>query len=332
MGLYDYINGEQVKCFYRPVFSENGGVWHSGGRMICFKDGDEVPVETMYYKYPDNFMIFDHNSYFGDCNVHIIKDKKVFKTCTVTTMKDEYFVGNELVVSYYGSRIFNIKSVQEMKDYINDSLEFNKLRADIDKDTTKAMDNFMKCFRLTQSIENIKDKKDALNLITKENFEVVKLLDMNTFKDISTFNQLQDMKENLILNEDYINEFFKEFKELLNKQFYFLEEEHSKKSKKAKERLKPYKEEYDKKWFIEDEFTLEKEFGSYLEVIIPLFEDKDVESDIEMFDNKKRYISCRDRFNNFIKRNDNIKEKYIKWANLDQEEIQILDEILNAVL
>lgn len=332
MGLYDYINGEQVKCFYIPVFSEHGGVWHSGGRMISFTDGDEVPVKTMYYKYPDNFMIFDHNSYFGDCYVHIIKDKKVFKTCTVTDMKDEYFVGNELVVSYYGAKIFNIKSVQDMKDYINASLEFNKLRTNLDKDTTKAMDNFMRCFRLTQAIENVKDKKDALNLITKDNFEVVKLLDMNTFKDISTFNQLQDMKENLMLNEDYINEFFKEFKELLNKQFYFLEEEHSKKSKQAKKRLKPYKEEYDKKWFIEDEFTLEKEFGEYLEVIIPLFEYKDVESDIAIFNNMNRYISCRDRFNAFIKQNDDIKERYIKWANLDQEEIQILDEILNAVL
>ena len=52
--MYDYINGEQVKVFYTPIFgklmSENYSTWHSGGSLSDYKTGDEVPIKTLYYK------------------------------------------------------------------------------------------------------------------------------------------------------------------------------------------------------------------------------------------------------------------------------------------
>ena len=58
MGLYDYLNGEQVKIFYSPVFwSENEGenVYYSGGGLRGYINGDKLPLKTLYYKYPDDF-------------------------------------------------------------------------------------------------------------------------------------------------------------------------------------------------------------------------------------------------------------------------------------
>ena len=45
MGMYDYINGEQVKCFYSPIYSSDGlglayNTWHNGGMFRNFSTGD----------------------------------------------------------------------------------------------------------------------------------------------------------------------------------------------------------------------------------------------------------------------------------------------------
>lgn len=328
MGLYDYINGEQIKCFYRPIFSEGQGVWHSGGRMIGFSDGDEIPVKSMYYKYPDNFMIFDYMDYSDECYIHIIKDKKVFKTCTLEDIIDDYFKDNELVVDYHGTSILNIKSVADIKNYIVDTKKFSKIMDGFRKESRIAFDNFMMSFRLNQDLEATKTSKEAFELINEDNFNFVK----SAFeqKEITTYSKLNDKKDILLSDIEYMNDFHRLINEVIDKEFYRLDEECKLKDEEVKELTKPYKEEYYNKWFIRDEFALEKDFGEYLDCIIDLYEEKDKECSI--FNNMERYISCKEMFNKFIEENKGIKEKYIKWSELDEEEIEILDNILNTVL
>ena len=61
MGMYDYLNGEQVKIFYTPVFGVYAGksiLWHSGGSLRKFNINDELPLKTIYYKYPDDMIVY----------------------------------------------------------------------------------------------------------------------------------------------------------------------------------------------------------------------------------------------------------------------------------
>ena len=53
MGMYDAINGEQVKCFNWTSFN-NGIVCH-GGDLMYYNTGDEVPYKSPHYNYGKNF-------------------------------------------------------------------------------------------------------------------------------------------------------------------------------------------------------------------------------------------------------------------------------------
>lgn len=67
MGLYDYLNGEQVKCFPAiSLFIEKEGnkdvlkFWESGGSLKSFSTYSKVPYATPYYNYGQDFLVFDY--------------------------------------------------------------------------------------------------------------------------------------------------------------------------------------------------------------------------------------------------------------------------------
>lgn len=112
--MYDYINGEQVKCFYTPLFyaddlEPNNYIYHSGGSLTGFNTGDLVPTETMYYKYPKDFIIYDFRN---DDFVHIIKDNKVYDTVKINTLDKKYF--SFKFIDYFG-RTLNLKDFNNAK-------------------------------------------------------------------------------------------------------------------------------------------------------------------------------------------------------------------------
>jgi hypothetical protein len=66
MGMYDYLVDEkydtQVKLFYTPIYTneplyENQHTWHSGGNLITYQKYSLLPLKTMYYEYPNDFVI-----------------------------------------------------------------------------------------------------------------------------------------------------------------------------------------------------------------------------------------------------------------------------------
>jgi hypothetical protein len=59
--LVDERYETQVKCFYRPVFTEElyfgAHTAHDGGSLATYCVGDKLPLKTLYYDYPKNMCI-----------------------------------------------------------------------------------------------------------------------------------------------------------------------------------------------------------------------------------------------------------------------------------
>lgn len=131
MGMYDYINGEQVKCFYSLIPSISGNLLDddflcSGGNLINYKNGDKVPIEKLFYKYNKDLIILD-NEIGNDISIHVIIDGVVY--ATYKDLKDFDF--NEfdnidfMVINYNGDKQLNIKTNEDIINYIE---EYNELK------------------------------------------------------------------------------------------------------------------------------------------------------------------------------------------------------------
>lgn len=120
MGMYDTINGEQVKCF--PWVSFGNGISYHGGDLAYYNTGDEVPYKNPHYNYGKNFIILDLNRYFDrdgadyDYILHVIVDGKV-KDTFENELGDIDWSINEVVVDYDGE-LLNIKNAKDLLDYI----------------------------------------------------------------------------------------------------------------------------------------------------------------------------------------------------------------------
>jgi hypothetical protein len=114
MGMFDtLVDGEyesQVKIFYHPMYSPTFGIDHSGGMLDVYNRGDDVPIETMYYRYPRNFYIYLDDDYLPFA---VIRDGKfdgfLFNVDDATEFSDYY--------TYRGEKI-RAKCLDDMKDYI----------------------------------------------------------------------------------------------------------------------------------------------------------------------------------------------------------------------
>ena len=68
MGMFDTLISDdyetQVKCFYIPMYEGKYKDYfdrltsHLGGSLQEYKVGDSVPAKTMYYEYPNIFLIY----------------------------------------------------------------------------------------------------------------------------------------------------------------------------------------------------------------------------------------------------------------------------------
>ena len=121
MGMYDEINGEQVKCF--PWVSlYKGEISYHGGDLAYYGTGDKVPYKKPHYNYGKNFIILDLNRYPDsdycdyDYILHVIVDEKIKVTFTDEIGDIDWNI-NETVVGYAGE-LLNIKSSEDIMNYI----------------------------------------------------------------------------------------------------------------------------------------------------------------------------------------------------------------------
>ena len=136
MGLYDYVgkHGDQVKCFALPCFSvkrynnetkKSECSFHVvGGRLA---NANNAPYATPYYNYGKDFAILDYRWYESEApKVHFFRDGKWVRTayCDKVSLRYNY---PPVTIDYYGERI-NVKSVKEMRAFIADFIETDKMQ------------------------------------------------------------------------------------------------------------------------------------------------------------------------------------------------------------
>lgn len=127
MGMYDYMGGEQIKCFplvFVNLREDNSfNIGSIGGNFRGYKKGDKVPYQTLYYNYGKNFAILDYFPALckkSDYKVHLIEKGKYIKTVSYKRIPKNYSVGK--VVNYNGKEL-NIHSADDFKFFINDLSE-----------------------------------------------------------------------------------------------------------------------------------------------------------------------------------------------------------------
>ena len=80
MGMYDYLNDEQVKCFPKAIITlpdtlNNSYIYYSGGSLHYFKRNSKVTYCQYYYNYGKNFNIIDFFSEYNEgIIIHIIRN------------------------------------------------------------------------------------------------------------------------------------------------------------------------------------------------------------------------------------------------------------------
>lgn len=214
MGMYDYINGNQIKCFYTPLFYvcdilEDNYINHSGGSLTGFNTGCKVPFKTMYYNYSKDFIIYD---YRADNFVHIIKDGMVYETILLDKLSDEYI--SYICIDYFGNKL-NIKTKDDMfviknefKDLFENKRKISrkiKENPSMRKEYIKEMKLLNKEFNNKWIIVEFKDEKYFGELISnyiwfKENAK--------TTEEIKDFNLCKSLIINLLnKNENIISSY-----------------------------------------------------------------------------------------------------------------------------
>ena len=331
MGMYDYLNGEQVKCFYRVIHHKDSldNKWefsHSGGQLRGYTNGSKLPLKTFHYNYPKDFLILDEN----DSILHTIKDGKLFNTESVRMIES---IDNNLlknVYSYYGLEL-NINSLDELKEYPKRVSErVNTINA-MYKKYKPSSSKLIKAFRFTK--DNV-DKPE----------EIVFLLEEDDYKDLNKFFDSLNLKLSvsidspiksrlilkLLLDDKDNSKTTKDFiKNKASELFYRFSDRQEEEEKELNKFLNPYLEAYNKRWIKNNCFKTEKKIGSYISVINELDELKK---------NSPQYYNDKDEesYNISLKElNVLVKEygidSYIKWLNPSNEEIEIIDNILNKL-
>ena len=120
MGMYDYLNGEQVKVFFTagialPDSFTNHCVFFSGGSLNVIED--EVPYRSFVYNYGKDFNIIDFFPFEDERGfVHIIRDgknlgKKYFDELTEEDLSFENY-------NDHGYRL-NVRSIEDIYGFID---------------------------------------------------------------------------------------------------------------------------------------------------------------------------------------------------------------------
>ena len=278
MGMYDYLGGEQVKIFYVPIFVEKDyidqkpTIYHSGGSLRSFKKGEELPLKTLYYKYPQNFIIYDPRWSLNDVKKahlehEISANLWVIKNGTLQNLKWSKYVNvndlGESVYDYYGREL----NINKITDFEQMKIEMEQTYADC--------------------------KRFEIELFPK--------------------GVAQTIKENI-----------KEYEE---------------KEPKLVEIRETTWGVFNKKWYKEDKYKLEKQFGEYLECLFFLTQRRNEEvlktpEGQIIYDAQQDYLDCKNAFKEFIKSNEGISEKYINWLeieNMKQVAKNLVEELFSDI-
>lgn len=173
MGMYDTLNGEQVKCFpwysfYVSSIDSEGVVSGHGGDLRYYRTGDKIPYRSLAYNYGKDFIIFDFmvdmiSDEIGNWVAHIVKDGRLYASIYANEALHDKKVEFERLlkespknIGYYGGGNFKFQSANDVQQY---ALESNKLQREI-IDLYKPADAIMKEWSKEMHSPN-RPKKDS---------------------------------------------------------------------------------------------------------------------------------------------------------------------------
>lgn len=169
MGMYDTLNGEQVKCF--PWYSfdvmslaQAGCINGHGGSLAYYDNGSKIPYRSLAYNYGKNFIIFDFNvdlDINDDSNwvAHVIEDGLLKASVYKEDAGDEFeeiLKKNRKNISYYGGGNFKFKSIADINQYAAESYELMKKIDKLNEPADKIMREWMNALKGYRS-KNLKE-------------------------------------------------------------------------------------------------------------------------------------------------------------------------------
>lgn len=222
MGIQDYINGEEVKCFYRPLFSKKE-VIHNGGSLLELTTGMEVPKATIYRGYGDNFIIVDLAPTKRKANyiIHLITDGRITATFRDKDLLDinsnafkltqrNFNIHSNVVIDIYGTEL-KIKRIEDINVYMQDLNNYKEVINNIRNSSSTNCDEVnIQCEKLkfdftdkwinTQyvKVKYLGELLDCLDnslledgSITKDSFEIMNSL-LELISELGNENILED--------------------------------------------------------------------------------------------------------------------------------------------
>lgn len=222
MGMYDTINGEQVKCFPWVSLYNNEIIYH-GGDLAYYGVGSEVPYKRPHYNYGKNFIILDLNRFPDnaycdyDYILHIIVDGKVEETFKDEIRNIDWFI-NETVVGYRGE-LLNIKSSKDVLDYIKAQREYWERYENINNHWNELFSESIQYFTglglLDKDSEESKFRRKKIDkihiLMEKEKERIKPKIDVLTEGHSKWFVDTSNI-DDLINLGDYISAYYTELK------------------------------------------------------------------------------------------------------------------------
>lgn len=130
MGMYDTLNGEQVKCFpwfsfYVSAMDTKGVVTSHGGDLKYYGNGSEIPYRSLAYNYGKNFIIFDFmpelcSDEIGEWAAHVIENGRLKASFYRKDANDEFekmLKKSTKNIGYYGDGSFKFKTLEDVNQY-----------------------------------------------------------------------------------------------------------------------------------------------------------------------------------------------------------------------
>lgn len=202
MGMYDTLNGEQVKCF--PWYSfdvmslaQAGLINGHGGSLAYYGNGSKIPYRSLAYNYGKNFIIFDFNvdlDLNDDSNwvAHVIEDGLLKASVYKEDAGDEFeemLKRSSKNISYYGDGNFKFNSIADINQYAAESDELMKKTKKLHETADKIMREWSDALKEVR-LKNIKKS-------TPEYAELSSKMDQFSIKHTAETNRIRPEIEKL---------------------------------------------------------------------------------------------------------------------------------------
>lgn len=331
MGMYDCLNGEQIKCFYNVVHykdinDDKWMIYHSGGQLRSYSIGDDLPLKTFYYNYPKDFLIIDEH-----CEIlHTVMNGKLIKTEPLRFVES---VDSDLlahVYNYNGVEL-DISSLDKLKEYPKAHAQRIESINKFYKEYKPSNALMIKSFRILK--EQTNKLEELAYMLEEDDFT-----DLNSFLDSLNFNIALDLnsknKSKFILrllldNKEYEIPTKEFIKNKANELFYRFNDRDEEEEKALKEVLNPYLQSYNNLWIKNDCFKTEKKIGYYFSIINELDELKQDIPDFFNEKDKESYLVALNELKYLI--DEHGVDSYIKWLDPSQEKLKTINSILDSV-